>query len=99
MFTDRVARLLQRALDRLKDPDEAREWLAQRVRVENRWSFELVRNGRVIDEFGFENLVVNAGLNALLGRTFDVVGSNVLWYAGLIGAGTGTVSITASANA
>ncbi len=100
MFTDRIARLLQRALDHLKDdPDAARQFLAQRVRVRNHWTFEHVRDGKQIDQWEFDNLVVTAGLNALLGRTFDVVGADVLWYVGLIGAGTGTVSETAAANA
>jgi hypothetical protein len=45
----------------------------------------------------FHNLVVTEGLNTLLGRTFDVVGSDVNWYVGLIGAGTGTVAITSGA--
>lgn len=100
MVTDRLARLIQRALDRLKhDPDAAREWLSQRVRAENHWSFELVRNGKIIDAFAFDNLVVTAGLNALLGNTFDAAAGSVNWFVGLIGAGTGTVSETAAANA
>jgi len=46
----------------------------------------------------FHNIVVTEGLNALLNRTFNAVGADVNWYVGLIGAGTGTVSETASAN-
>lgn len=45
----------------------------------------------------FDNLVTTEGRNALLGRTFDVVGSDVLWYVGLVAAGTGTVAITSGA--
>lgn len=42
----------------------------------------------------FQNLVVTEGLNTLLGRTFDAIAADVNWFAGLIGAGAGTVSTT-----
>lgn len=45
------------------------------------------------------NLVVTEGRNTLLGRTFDAVAADVLWYVGLIGAGAGTVAITSGAAA
>lgn len=44
----------------------------------------------------FFNVVVTVGLNELLNRSFDAVAANVLWYVGLIGAGTGTVGITSA---
>lgn len=47
----------------------------------------------------FHNLVVTEGLNELLARSFNAVASDVNWFVGLIGAGTGTVAITAAANA
>lgn len=47
----------------------------------------------------FENIVVTTGLNALLNNTFDAVAGSVAWYVGLVGAGTGTVSITSGAAA
>jgi hypothetical protein len=47
----------------------------------------------------FHNLVVTEGLNELLARSFNAVPADVNWYVGLVGAGTGTVAITASANA
>lgn len=51
---------------------------------------------RVVWRDSFENVVVTAGLNALLGNTFDAAAGSVAWYVGLIGAGTGTVSVSAS---
>lgn len=47
----------------------------------------------------FHNLVVTVGRNELLDRTFTAPGADVLWYVGLIGAGTGTLAITAATNA
>src|SRR5207253_441288 len=45
----------------------------------------------------FDNLVVTAGLDALLNNSFNAVAANVNWYVGLIDAGTGTVAITSGA--
>lgn len=44
----------------------------------------------------FDNRVVTVGRNEILDRTFTAVGSDVNWYVGLIGAGTGTVAETAA---
>lgn len=44
------------------------------------------------------NLVVTAGLDALLNNSFNAVAGAVTWFVGLIGAGTGTVAITSGAN-
>lgn len=46
----------------------------------------------------FHNIVTTAGLNALLDNTFNAPAGAANWYVGLIGAGAGTVSETASAN-
>ncbi len=98
-ITERLARLLSRDLRRFTDPDAQRQWLSTRVQARNHWTFAHLRDGRQIDEWAFDNLVVNEGLNALLNRTFDAVGADVNWYVGLIGAGTGTVAITSGAAA
>lgn len=59
------------------------------VKTKNRYTVECFdKDGNLKWIDGFENIVVTAGLNALLGRTFDAVGSNVLWYVGLKGTGT-----------
>lgn len=47
----------------------------------------------------FTNIVVTTGLNALLDNSFNAAAGSVAWYVGLIGAGTGTVSITSGAAA
>lgn len=47
----------------------------------------------------FHNVVTTAGLNTLLGGTFDAAAGSVAWYVGLIGAATGTIAETAAANA
>jgi hypothetical protein len=46
----------------------------------------------------FHNLVVTVGRNELLDRAFTAPGADVLWYCGIIGAGTGTVAETSGAN-
>lgn len=61
------------------------------------WCYD--KDGRLKWLEDFQNIVVTEGLNLLLGRTFDAVGADVNWYGGLIGAGTGTVSITNGADA
>lgn len=47
----------------------------------------------------FTNIVVTTGLDALLNNSFNAAAGSVAWYVGLIGAGTGTVSITSGAAA
>jgi hypothetical protein len=47
---------------------------------------------------GFFNLVVTEGLNLLLNRSFDAIAADVNWYVGMIGAHSGTVSITTGTN-
>lgn len=88
---------LKRELARFTERDEAKYWLSQRVKVENYWKFDHVRDGKTIDQWAFENLVVTTGLNYLLDNSFSAVPASVAAYVGLIGAGTGTVAITAAA--
>lgn len=95
----KLTRLLARELARFKDADEARYWLSQRVRVENHWTFEHLRQGKQIDQWAFDNLVVTDGLNALLNNTFGTVPGSVAYFVGLIGAGPGSVAETSGANA
>jgi hypothetical protein len=72
----------------------------QRVQMRSRYTVECVApDGSLRWSEQFENLVVTTGLNALLGNTFDAAAGSVLWYVGLIGAGTGTVAITSGAAA
>ena len=70
------------------------------ARVSSRYTVECRnRRGRLKWRDGFTNIVVGEGLNELLGRTFNAVPSDVNWYVGLIGAGTGTVAINSGAAA
>lgn len=72
--------------------------LAELVKARSHYTVECFdRRGRLRWRDGFQNLVVTAGLNALLGNTFDAAAGSVSWYVGLIGASTGTVSINSSA--
>ena len=97
-LSERLRRALQRDLAWFRDQDKLREFMAQRVRVENRWIFEHWRDGVQIDQWAFDNLVVNVGLNYLLDNSFGAVPGSVASFVGLIGAGTGTVSETSGAN-
>lgn len=92
-LTTRLYALLSQEYRRMSDPDQARQFLKERVCVENRWTFDHLRDGQTIDQWAFDNLVVNEGLNLILNRSFDAVAADVNWYVGLIGAGTGTVAI------
>lgn len=51
--------------------------------IGGRFSAQHVRNGEVIDEFDFPNLVVNEGLNYLLDVMFHGVAPAATWYIGL----------------
>ena len=41
---------------------------------------ELIRGGKVIDEFDVKNIVVNEGLDYMLGATFGTVAQIQSWY-------------------
>ena len=97
-LSETLLKLLARDASRIKDTDEARSFLSQRVRVENHWTFEHWRDGQQIDQWAFDNLVVNVGLNALLDNTFGAVPGSVAYFVGLIGAGTGTIALTTGTN-
>lgn len=44
---------------------------------------QIIRDGRVIDEWGFDNLVVNEGLNYLNDVMFFAVAATTTWYLGV----------------
>lgn len=74
--------------------------VAGRVAVTSRYTVECRdAAGHLRWRESFENIVVNTGLNALLDNTFNAIAGSVSWYVGLIGANTGTVSITSGAAA
>ena len=67
------------------------------------WDFEHVRDGRVIDRWSDKNLIVNEGLNHILGVEFNGVTQIGTWYIGLFEAnytpvaGLTAATVTASA--
>lgn len=69
----------------------------QELIVAGRYDATLVRKGEVIDEFSFDNLVVNQGLNALLDIMFHGSTQITTWYIGLFeGNYTPVSGVTAS---
>lgn len=61
---------------------------AQKVGVRAHWTVECVREGKVVWVEEYDNLVVTAGLNALLNNTFDAAAGSVSWYVGLKNTGS-----------
>ena len=98
-LTDRLLALLNKDAARIKDQEARRDFLGQRARAENYWTFEHVRDGAVIGVYQFENLATTVGLNALLDNTFSAAAGSTAWYVGLVGAGAGTVAINSAAAA
>lgn len=67
------------------------------VSVAGRYDCQIVRDGKVIDEWSQENLVVNEGLNALLNVMFNASTQITTWYCGLFeGNYTPVASVTAA---
>lgn len=65
--------------------------------VAGRWDGEIVRDGKVIDQFSCPNIVVNEGLNALLGIMFNAATQVTTWYCGLFEANyTPVAGVTAA---
>jgi hypothetical protein len=52
----------------------------QLLRLEGRYSGKIVRAGKVIDEFEADNLIVNQGLDHILGVEFTGVSQISSWY-------------------
>ncbi len=74
--------------------------VTESVQVGVRYTVECVgKDGMLKWRDEFDNLVVTAGRNALLGHTFDAVASAVLWYVGLKGAGTVAAGDTLASHA
>ena len=72
---------------------------ALRVMIEGRGKYtgQIIRSGRTIDEFECKNLVVNQGLNDLLNCYFNAGGQTPNWYLGIFqGNYTPVASDTAS---
>jgi len=70
-----------------------------KVKMKSRWVFECYgTDGEKKWEDGFDNIVVNVGLDDLLDKYFKGSAYTAAHYVGLVGAGTGTVAITSGAN-
>lgn len=58
---------------------------------------QIIRDGRVIDEWGFDNLVVNEGLNYLNDVMFFALAATTTWYLGVFeGNYTPVATVTAA---
>lgn len=89
--------MLFRLFRRILNPAPAS---AARARFTSRYTVECVGpDGALKWRETIDNIVVNTGLNALLDNTFNAAAGSVNWFVGLIGANTGTVSITSGAAA
>jgi len=55
-------------------------------RIKGTFKAQIIRNGKVIDEFEFSNMVVREGRNFLLKVGISNEASQTNWYVGLIGA-------------
>ncbi len=53
------------------------------VRCAGRYEARIVRAGRVIDAFAFDNIVVTEGLNQVLGSALGGASAITTWYLGL----------------
>lgn len=70
---------------------------AQKLLVGGVFQGQLIRAGKVIDEFEDHNLVVNEGLNSLLGVMFDGATQITSWYLGIFeGNYTPVATVTAA---
>lgn len=68
-----------------------------RLRVGGKFQGQIVRDGQVIDEWEDSNLVVNEGLNALLGIMFNGAIQVTTWYLGVFeGNYTPVATVTAA---
>lgn len=50
------------------------------ILAQGRYDCQIIRNGKVIDEWSEKNLVVNEGLNALLNIMFNASAQITTWY-------------------
>lgn len=66
--------------------------------VAGRYDCQLVRDGKIIDEWSQENLVVNEGLNALLNIMFNASTQVTTWYCGLFEGNYTPVATVTAAN-
>lgn len=62
-----------------------------------RYDCQIIRDGKVIDEWSQDNLVVNEGLNSLLNIMFNASAQITTWYTGIFeGNYTPVASVTAA---
>lgn len=57
--------------------------MKQEFKIGGTFHFEQVRNGEVVDTWSEDNIVVNEGLNYVLGSAFAAVSPLTTWYIGL----------------
>lgn len=71
----------------------------EQVGLNTHYHVECYRDGKLIWEDGFDNLVVTTGLNALISNTFKTIPGAVDWYVGLKGTGSVNAADTPASHA
>ena len=73
--------------------------MKQKLKLAGIFTFEHIRNGKVIDTWNQDNLVVDEGLEYVLGNAFDgVTGSLTNWFVGLYSGNYTPVNTDTAAN-
>lgn len=68
------------------------------ILAQGRYDCQIIRNGKVIDEWSEKNLVVNEGLNSLLNVMFNASAQITTWYTGIFEGNYTPVATVAAAN-
>jgi hypothetical protein len=68
------------------------------ILAQGQYDCQIIRDGKVIDEWTEKNLVVNEGLNALLGIMFNASAQITTWYCGIFEGNYTPVATVAAAN-
>lgn len=69
------------------------------LEISQKYEFELIRDGKVIDTWEFENLVTTEGLNTYLDYTLKTGQASPLWYVGLKNTGAPAAGDTMASHA
>jgi hypothetical protein len=68
--------------------DNLKREVKTNLEISQKYEFELIRDGKVIDSWDIENLVTTEGLNTYIDYTLKTGQATPLWYVGLKNTGT-----------